>query len=79
MRNELLTEVLQQVLRINGKTQHAAFYSYMGHTDSLHVYIAESKEDYNTRIFERSIYMGYGMPDPKDNLRELNEALYAYL
>lgn len=81
-RHELLTLILQEVLRITAHTKYAAYYRYQGHVDSLFVGVATGKEEeeqYNDLIYEADIYMGAGMTDPMHKLQACLNQLKTYV
>lgn len=77
MRNELITEILQQVLLINRKTKYAAFFKYSGHTNGLSVYIGQGKQDeqFNNWIFDWDIFLD---DNSESDLQKLIETLKTY-
>lgn len=65
-RNQLITAILQEVLRINEQTTYAAFFTYSGHVDKVQVYIAKGKDtpDFSTWIWDQDVLMGPDFGDP---------------
>lgn len=79
MRNQLLAQILQEVLRINAHTQYAAFYSYSGHVEKIQVYISMSKEDFSNWIWDLDVLMGIDFGDPTQKLRACLDHLKTYV
>ena len=52
----LLKKILDLCLQISANTNHAAFFDYAGHVNSIYIYVTINNENYTDRIFEKYCY-----------------------
>lgn len=74
---KLATEIMYLSTLVNANTELCSFVRYSGHVDVLHVQISESKENYNSKIFDKEAYTSnrVGLSYLKDIRAELIQIL----
>lgn len=70
MRDEYI-KILDIILKINKRTEYAAFYSYSGHVDNISVAVTASKKDFTNNLYVANCTVDFH--DVYKNLEEFLE------